>query len=130
MQLKNFLMDNFQNTNCSYALINVNNKIIPVHFSKVSNNPPFFLESPCVLFKICDITEDIDVFCKKQVCGLLEENEDENLYIEEYIKPMIVDNVFYEILNFQCAPFLDEEVKDVKLISERECLEYLLSTKK
>ena len=40
---------------------------------------------------------------------------------------MIVDGCFYEINNFQTAPYLPGEVDDIKMISGRECLEWMLS---
>ena len=35
----------------------------------------------------------------------------------------------YEIENFQCAPYLQEYIDDIKLITERECLEWMLENK-
>jgi len=40
---------------------------------------------------------------------------------------MIVYGALYEIENFQCSPYLPEYVDDIKLISEREYLEYMLN---
>ena len=42
---------------------------------------------------------------------------------------MVNDNWFYEIENFQVEPYLPKVVDDIKIITERECLEWILSQK-
>lgn len=39
---------------------------------------------------------------------------------------IIRDDKAYEIISWQCAPFLNYPIDDLKLISEEECLDYLL----
>ena len=40
---------------------------------------------------------------------------------------MIIGNILYEIENFQCMPYLPDEVDDIRIISERKCLEWLVN---
>ena len=40
---------------------------------------------------------------------------------------MIVNGALYGIENFQCSPYLPKEVDGIKLVSEKECLIYMLS---
>lgn len=112
----------------TYALITYNNKIEPTYFTKYNfGEGDWFLESPCQLSKFEEIKEPIDDYLKtytEDVLDMLEDEEDTKQYIEEFIKPMIIDNVLYDIANFQCSPYLPEDVDDIKLISARECLEY------
>ena len=42
------------------------------------------------------------------------------------MKPLIIGNVLYDIYCPQVAPYLPKEVDDIILITERECLLYLL----
>lgn len=35
----------------------------------------------------------------------------------------------YEIINYQCAPYLPKYVDKIEIISEEQCLEYLLNNK-
>lgn len=44
--------------------------------------------------------------------------------------PLIVDNVLYDIFCPQVEPYLPKMVDDIKLVTERECLLYLLENKK
>jgi len=88
-------------------------------FNKPNDTDDWFLESPCCLRKIADIKTDIDTFVKEYVNEFvcLENGENEEEYIKNYMLPMIVDNVMYEIENFQCEPYLPEYVDDIKLIN-------------
>lgn len=113
----------------TYALVTYNNRTEATWFSKYDDEgADWFLESPCELYKLMEVTESIDDFCKEYMeqCICLEKGENEEDYINEFVKPMIVDGWLYEIENFQCSPYLPNEVDDIKLISEKECLEYLL----
>ena len=110
----------------AYALVKYNNKIELIWFTKYND---WFLESPCQLYKIMKINEPIDKFCKKYAEEMLEEDVDKEYYIEQHIKPMIINNTLYEIENFQCSPYLPTRVNDIKLITERQCLEYMLRRK-
>ena len=112
----------------TYALVTYNGKTEPTWFSKHDfEGKPWFLESPCELYRITEVDKPVEEFAKEYIDGLLEDGVDEQEYINKYVIPMIVDNVLYEIENFQCSPYLSKEVDDIRLISERECLEYMLS---
>lgn len=126
VNVKEFLLENSIDFG-TYALVTYNDKTEPTWFSKYSlEGIDWFLESPCELYKITEIKEPINKFAKEYVDGLLEEGEDIGDYINTYIRPMIVNDVLYEIENFQCSPYLPECVDEIKLISRRECLEYML----
>lgn len=126
INLKEFL-DN-QNINCGiYALVTYDNKTEPTYFSKYNfGDGDWYLESPCCLYQLCEITKPIEEFAKEYVDELLEEDANKEEYIEQFVKPMIIDNILYEIENFQCLPYLPKEVDDIRIITERECLKYLL----
>lgn len=137
INLKQFLL----NSNLDFgtcALVTYEGKTEPTwfanmgtSFNQVGNTNDWFLESPCCLYKIADINTDIDTFAREYMDGAvcLEDGESEEEYINNYVLPMIVDNVMYEIENFQCAPYLPEFVDDIKLITERECLEWMLENR-
>jgi hypothetical protein len=112
----------------TYALVSYNNMIEAVWFTRYNDPRTWFLESPCELYILEEINEstDIENFCKEYIEGRLEDGENEDEYIEKYLKPMIINRVLYEIENFQCARFLPECVDNIELISARECLEFLL----
>lgn len=131
IDLNDFLKKNIKGDG-AFALVTYNKKTEPIYFSKIDmNGENWYLESPCSLFKICKIKGNIDTFCLEYVNNLcLEEWIDEYEYIEKFIKPMIYEGFLYEIENFQCAPYLPKEVEDIKIISERECLEYMLKNMK
>lgn len=135
INLEQFLLDNMKSDVGCYALVAYNHITEAIWFSNYCDlnkkGEVFFLESPCELFKICEVEGDIDRFCKKYMndINLLDGATEENLekeYIEEYVKPMIIDNSFYSIENFQVAPYLPNEVDGIKIITERECLIWLL----
>lgn len=113
----------------TYALVMYNNHTEPTWFTKYNfGDGDWFLESPCELYKSMEVTEPIDNFCKEYMKKWisLAEGENEKEYIDKFIKPMIVNGWLYEIENFQCLPYLPKEIDDIKLITERECLEYML----
>ena len=133
INLKEFLLKNISDIG-GYAIVSYNNKTEPIYFAKQwsdVDNQYWFLESPCELYRICKVERSIDEFCKEYVEELVQLNEDTNIeeYIEEFIKPMVKDNWFYEIENFQVEPYLPKVVDDIKIIPERECLEWILSQK-
>ncbi len=138
VNLQQFLLNNIKDDEIGcYALVTYNNRTEATWFTKYYSdidNQPWFLESPCELYKMCEVGTDIDKFCKEYmeymdlIDGVTEESSEEQ-YIEEYIKPMIVDNYFYVVENFEVIPYLPKEVYDVKIITERECFEYLLGDK-
>lgn len=115
----------------SYALVTYNNKIEPTWFAKHNfGEGDSFLESPCTLCKVMDVDGSIHMFAREYAAKLIEEGPDVEDYANNYVKTMVVDGVLYEIENFQCDPYLPEYVDDIKLISEEECLNYMLSKAK
>ena len=135
--LHNYLESHVDPTDVGvYAIVTVDDKEQAVYFANYSfmNEPDsYFLESPCSLHKI-EIPENtpIDDFCKKYVTEIveLEDFADKDEYINTYLKPMIRNNVLYEIENFQTGPFLPKVVDNIKIISESECLDFILNTLK
>lgn len=112
----------------TYALVTYNNKTEATWFSKHNfEGSDWFLESPCQLYTMAEVTEPIDKFAKEYVADLLEEGSDVEDYINKHIKPMIIDGILYEIENFQCSPYLPKEVDEIKLVSEKDCLNYMLN---
>ena len=124
--IQSFLKNQLINTG-AYALVSYNGTTEAIYFQKIldAENGDWFLESPCQLIKIANVEEPVDIFAKNYIDGKFEEGVNSQDYINTYIKPMIIDGVFYE--NFQCAPYLPKEVDNIKIITERECLIFLLS---
>ena len=130
INIQEFLNDNSKERG-TYSLVTYENKTYPIWFSSFSSENGFwFLESPCSLYIVDNhINEDcIYEYAKVYVEDLLSDDADVDEYINNFVLPMIIDGVLYEIENFQCAPYLPTKVDHIKLISERECLEYLLKT--
>lgn len=126
INIEQFLLDS--ELGGTYALVTYDNKTEATWFTKhYYEDKPWFLESLCELYRIMEVDRPIYEFAKWYVDGLLEENADEENYINNYVLPMIVDNVLYEIENFQCSPYLPKEVDDIELISGRECLKWMLN---
>lgn len=126
VDVQKFLANNYIELGV-YALVTYENKVEPTWFTRYND---WFLESPCELHYITEIDKPIDEFFKSYANTMLKKDEDKEYYIEKYIKPMIMDNVLYEIENFQCSPYLPKRVDDIKLITERQCLEYILRRNK
>ena len=127
INVQEFLLKN--NEPGTYALVTYNGKTEAVYFSGFYyENELWFLESPCLLYQVCEVDKPIDEFCIEHVKEIgLTDDADENKYIDNFIKPMIIDGFLYEIENFQTSPYLPKEVDDIKIISERECLEWLIN---
>ena len=127
INVKEFLLKNNMDFG-TYALVTYNNKTEATLFSKHNfKGEDWFLESPCVLYKIMEVIKPIDKFARDYVKDLLEEDADIEDYINKHVKLMIVDDILYEIENFQCSPYLPKEVDGIELISEQECLVYMLN---
>lgn len=128
INIEQFLLDS--KLDGTYTLVTYDNKVEATWFTKhYYGDKPWFLESPCEPYKIMEVDKPINEFAKWYVDGLLEDDVDEENYINICVLPMIVDNVLFEIETFQCSPYLPKEVDDIKLISERECLEWMLNNK-
>jgi hypothetical protein len=115
----------------TYALVTYDGKVEPTWFTKYNfEDGEWFLESPCELYEVKKIEEPIEKFLYEYASFIVEEFENPQEYIEKYVRHMIIDNILYTIENFQCSPYLPKKVEDIKLISERECLEYMLNKSK
>lgn len=126
INVHDFLKENINECG-SFAFVTIDNDKIPLWFSRLNNGKDiWFLESECCVFRICDV-KNIKEFCNEYIKDLLEEGEDEQAYINKFILPMIVDNVFYEIVNFETAPFLPQEVENIELTTEHDCLLAILT---
>ena len=136
INVKDFL-DNNGNCSC-YALVTYNNKIEPTYFSKIfdCNNEDWYLESPCELYPLLEIREEIIQDKNKVKKCLIEyikdfledENNAEN-YVDEFLMPFIKGNYVYEIENFQYSPYLPKEVDDIKIVSEKEIFNFMMNEK-
>ena len=89
----------------------------PLYLGHINNT---YFESPCTLTSIELKEEDLKNYV--HITWMDYAFEDALLYVQNMFK----DNALYEIHNFQCGPFI-KEVKNITMISERECLEWLLS---
>lgn len=132
MNLYNFLRNNVQGAG-SYALISIYNKIIPVYFDRYDTGKDVtFVESICELYMVDVVSgagkRKTKVFKQlaKELCPAITTRENLNDVIEEYVKPMIVNGIAYDVFNLDTLPFLHEEVDDVVLVSRRECLLFML----
>lgn len=126
---REFLADNKIINSFALVWYNGNEKPEPLYFCSFNlRSGKYILEYPCTLRRVCDVS-DVAKFCSEFAEEMYEfSNEKEKQHvIESYIKPMIYDNVFYEIENYQTAPFLPKKVDKIQLISERECLEWILN---
>ena len=116
----------------SYALVKYEDKTEVVYFVRHYNdNKPWFLESPCYIctkheFDSNDDNDDLENWCLELADELLEPDADRKEYYEKYMEPLIVGRVLYDIDCPQVSPYLPREVEDIILITERECLFYLL----
>ena len=130
VNLKEYLLSNKLNHG-TYALVTYDGKEHPIWLTKYNfGDGDWFLESPCELYRITEVAEPVDEWAKDFVSGILEDDADTDEYVNEHVLPMIIDGVYYEIENFQCAPYLPKEIDDIQLISKRECLEYMLQHSK
>lgn len=113
VEKQKFLTENIKDIG-SYALITYEDGFIePIWITKYANwseEGDWFLESPCELHKYgYDINNPKDLkFIKK------------NNYL-------IRDGNVYEIDSPQTPPFLPEILEDLTLISEEECLDWILT---
>ena len=104
-----------------YFLIKFNNHIEPIYFMHYKDS---YFESPCCLHG-CDMNENE-----------LEEYVRELYYPESFEKALAYEktmqrkNKHYEIDCPQCSPFLPQEVEIIDMVSESECLDWLLKHEK
>lgn len=104
-----------------YFLVEYNDIIEPIYFTPFMD---VFFESPCSLYEYDMDVEDIPKY--------VEEMYEKKHYDEAlvYTLSMYRNGKLYEIENFQCEPFLPDKINNIKMISESECLSWLLRNKK
>lgn len=114
-----------QNHNSFYALVTYNGVTEPTYFYTVDLDEVGLLDlhSPCEIVRQIEGDDEIEEYFK----WLKEERCNSDKDIEEYFRPLIVDNVYYEMENFQCTPYLPEEVDNIEICSERDCLLYIIN---
>lgn len=106
VNVHDFLMQNGKET--QYAIVEDGERIKIAHFVKYDNNEEsIFLPYPCQVYVKYMFKKDGDKI--------------------EHMKNMVVGNILYEIYCPQTSICLPQKVDDIILITERECLLYLLS---
>lgn len=122
VNVKEFFKDK---TESMYALVTYGGSTYPIYFANAGG---WFLESPCELYLLKEFKDkqDADEFCKAVAEEEVEDSAYVMPYIEKFMKPMIVNNRFYEIENFQVAPYLPEFVENIVEVAERDCLLFML----
>lgn len=110
INIQEFLMRNGKET--QYAIVEYDERTIPIYFYKYNNE--IFLPYLCQPYVKHMLKKDTDV--NKLLAG----SED-----KEHIQNMIVDKFLYEI-NHQLYKAFSPVADDIILITERECLLYLL----
>ncbi len=110
---------------CVYFLVTYDNETIPVYFEqqKSVENPghTVYFESSCDLKAINLPPEELEDYVRYMY---REDAFEESL---EYEKKMQRGNTHYEIENYQMDKFLPDQLDDIQMISETECLDWLLS---
>lgn len=103
-----------------YLLINNKGKIEPIYFMHYED---VYFESPCCLMQTMP-EEDVEEYVKEYY---------ETDYIEEaiaYEKGMCRNGYHYEIECPQCSPFLSETFEIIAVLTESECLDWLINKEK
>lgn len=129
MRVKDFLKNNVTKENCCFALVTYNNKTEAIYFDIERKEDKFYYyEACCEAVKNVCITGDIDLFCREYISkNIISPN---NSFIDSYIrhnmKPFIINGWLYDIKASISAPFLPKEVDDIKIISKKKCLHFLI----
>jgi len=110
INIQEFLMQNGKER--QYALVEYDERIIPIYFYKYNNE--IFLAYLCQPYVKHMLKKDTNV--NKLLTGSVD---------KEHIQNMIVDKFLYEI-NHQLYKAFSPVADDIILITERECLLYML----
>lgn len=101
-----------------YFLVKHENVIEPIYFTHFQD---VWFHSPCCLMKHPlndnELMEYVKSLYYKESCA--------EAY--KFEKLMQKDGWHYSIENFQCEPFLPDEVEILQVFSETECLEWLIN---
>ena len=125
-----FLNDNAKKESCgTYAIVKYNGIEEATYFQHVWNDEYglWFMPSPCLLYVIGECKNPYSEEWVEYFKELLKDGVSVEDYIKEYVEPMIMGDILYEIENFQCLPYLPKEVDNIRIISERKCLEWLVN---
>jgi len=124
------MLENCTDDSGLYALITLGGKEQAVWFAKNNDEKygVWFEPSPCQLQKLIEIKRDIDEFLMMWTTQTqtLPDGTNAKEYIDAFVKPNVYDGWLYRILKNQYTSYIPDEVENIKIISERECLEYLL----
>lgn len=117
LNAQDFSLKKDSNLSSVYFLVEYNGKVEPIYFTAFMD---VFFESPCTLYHT---NIDID-----KIPDYVRDTYEEDVFDDAliYTLSMYKDGVLYEIENFQCEPFLPDKIDSIKMISETECLNWLL----
>lgn len=118
--LNNFDFDSVRDTKLSsvYFLVEFDNQKDVFYFAPFND---VWFESPCVLTKY---PFKDDNHLTEYVQEIYYEDYWEDGY--EYEKTMIRNGMHYNIVNWQCEPFLPDRIRIVDTFSDSQCLDWLL----
>lgn len=117
--LNNINWNNKKDTELSsvYFLVTYNKRIQPIYFMKYDN---VYFESNCSLFRCLMSEDELEDYVRE----IYEEKSFHNAL--EYERTMQRGKWHYEISCPQCSPFLPEQLENIEMISESECLDFLM----
>lgn len=120
-----------------YAIVTYNGIQEATYFKKIydDKNGNWIMPSPCQLiygFKVNenDLRNDLRNYVKEVY--IEEEYLDVGIdsFINENIIPFIKDGIYYDLEAFQCLPYMDKEVDDIKIVTKKELFDWLYNTEK
>jgi len=113
----------------TYALVSYKRRTVPLYFFRYDGH---YFESVPQLYEIRRFgpSDDMEALCLEMAA----EEHDPLLttpaeYYKAYIAPMLEDRVLYEIVSWQCEPFLPRMVDDIRLLKERDMLLWMLRSR-
>lgn len=104
-----------------YFLIKFDQHIEPIYFTQFED---VYFEYPCDLKRFPLEENELSEYVKEMY------GADEFEMALEYEKLLQREGWHYEIMCWQCSPFLPEEIEVIDMISESECLDWLLKHEK
>jgi hypothetical protein len=104
-----------------YFLVTYDNHTEPIYFMSFED---VYFPSPCELHRFPFKENEIEDYVKEMYY------EDSFNNALEFEKTMQRGNWHYDIDCPQCSPFLPEQLDNIEMISENECLDWLLERSK
>lgn len=104
-----------------FFLVTFDNYTEPLYFTSFED---VYFESPCELHRFPLKEDDIEEYVKE----LYYEDSFSNAL--EFEKTMQRGEWHYDIDCPQCEPFLPDQLDDIKMVSETECLDWILERAK